>query len=141
MRKMSLKRELEEIAEVLTVMPDNMVEVSAPTQLVKVIEASCEEKIFTMIYCFKEWCKPCKRIAPTFVELAKNNPNVSFVKVDLEIPQMKPHFADIKTVPTFLFYKDGEEVARVDGANEKSSDREYLLTRFGEIYAEFCGEN
>jgi len=66
---------------------------------------------------FGTWCGPCKRIAPQFEELAKNNTNVIFLKVDIEACPSVAEENDIQALPTFVLYKDGVERGRVEGAD------------------------
>jgi len=64
------------------------------------------------------WCGPCKKIAPYFEELARNNPTVVFVHVDLD--KFKFTISDlsgVSSVPTFLFFKNKRKVTEVKGAN------------------------
>jgi len=64
------------------------------------------------------WCGPCKKIAPYFEELARNNPSVVFVHVDLD--HFKHTISDLSgvhSVPTFLFFKNKRLVTEIKGAN------------------------
>jgi len=64
------------------------------------------------------WCGPCKKIAPYFEELARNNPSVVFIHVDLD--QFRNSISDLSgvhSVPTFLFFKNKRKVNEVKGAN------------------------
>lgn len=63
-----------------------------------------------------DWCGPCKQIAPMYVELAKkySRPGVCVLakeNIELELSQ------NIRGVPTFLFFKDGQYVDVVTGAD------------------------
>merc|ERR1712006_49985 len=60
------------------------------------------------------WCGPCQRIAPVFVKLAEEMPDVVFVKVDVDENEETAGSCGISCVPTFQFYK-GREGARVLG--------------------------
>jgi len=55
------------------------------------------------------WCGPCKRIAPIIEELATEYEGKAFIgKIDIEeSPEVTEKF-DIMSVPTILFFKDGE---------------------------------
>ncbi|XP_062097839.1 thioredoxin H1-like [Humulus lupulus] len=64
------------------------------------------------------WCGPCRIIAPAFDELAKNTPNVLFLKVDIdELLDVSTEWK-IRSVPTFLFIKEGKLVDSFSGANK-----------------------
>jgi thioredoxin 2 len=63
-----------------------------------------------------EWCGPCKAMAPVFAAAAKQHPLVRFVKVDSDAaPQASARFG-IRSIPTLILFKGGNEVARVSGA-------------------------
>jgi thioredoxin 2 len=63
------------------------------------------------------WCPPCRAFAPTYVEAARRlEPHVRLAKVDTEAePQLGARFA-IRSIPTLVAFRDGQEVARVSGA-------------------------
>jgi len=64
------------------------------------------------------WCGPCKRIAPTFSNLSNEYPNVTFLKVDIDENEELANRFSITGVPAFVFFKSGQEVTRIVGANE-----------------------
>ncbi|MES1910169.1 MAG: hypothetical protein MHM6MM_002816 [Cercozoa sp. M6MM] len=66
---------------------------------------------------FATWCGPCKRVAPALKRFAAEyEGRVSFLKVDVdEMPEVTEE-NEITAMPTFVFFKDGSEVARVMGA-------------------------
>ncbi len=66
-----------------------------------------------------KWCGPCKRIAPQFNTLASTMNDVVFCKVDIDSAKDLASNFKIKTVPTFVFIKNGATIqnATVQGAN------------------------
>lgn len=67
------------------------------------------------------WCGPCKMLAPTVETLADENEGrlaVAKVNVD-ESPDLAAKFG-IRGVPTLIFFKNGTEVKRIVGAQNKS---------------------
>ncbi|MBI4687168.1 MAG: thioredoxin [Nitrospirae bacterium] len=66
------------------------------------------------------WCGPCRTIAPTVEELAKEyNGKAKFVKVNTdENPDLASRFK-ITGIPTLIFFKDGKPVDQVVGAVPK----------------------
>ncbi len=63
-----------------------------------------------------EWCGPCKAMAPTFAAVARQMPEVRFVKVDSDAaPNASARF-NIRSIPTLILFKGGDELARLSGA-------------------------
>lgn len=70
-----------------------------------------------IIDCFATWCGPCKVIAPKVVEMSKEFPNARFYKLDVDdVPDVAQELG-VRAMPTFIFFKDGEKVDEVVGAN------------------------
>jgi len=65
------------------------------------------------------WCGPCKRIAPAFAQLAEQKKDVAvFAKVDVDNAKKVAQSKNIKSMPTFHFYKNGRKIDEMKGANE-----------------------
>jgi thioredoxin-like negative regulator of GroEL len=62
-------------------------------------------------------CVPCVALAPHVDQLAEERPDISVVK--LEAPKARRVCIDLRvmTMPTFLLFRDGEEVARLSDPN------------------------
>jgi len=66
------------------------------------------------------WCGPCKVIAPKFDELSDKYPQAKFLKV---IGDASPEASKlmkregVRSVPSFHYFKNGEKVDVVNGAN------------------------
>ena len=66
---------------------------------------------------FAVWCGPCKVIAPKVVEFSKKYGKARFYKVDVdEVPDVAQEL-NIRAMPTFKLFKDGEEFKSVVGMN------------------------
>ena len=64
-----------------------------------------------------EWCGPCRMIAPILMELArdyKDRLKVAKINVDEE-PDLASRYG-IQSIPTLLFFKDGQMVKQQIGA-------------------------
>ena len=63
---------------------------------------------------FATWCPPCKAIAPVFEQLSGRHAvegQLAFVKVNVdEVRELAAAYA-ITAMPTFLFFKNGKQVA------------------------------
>jgi thioredoxin 1 len=64
-----------------------------------------------------EWCGPCRMIAPVLEEIAEDSDGeVTLMKVNVDENSALAARHDIRSIPTILFFKDGEIVDRVVGA-------------------------
>ena len=63
------------------------------------------------------WCGPCRQMAPAVAEAAKAlEPQVRLAKLDTEAhPQPAARF-NIRSIPTMILFKGGQEAARISGA-------------------------
>lgn len=65
-------------------MGGKVTEVSSSAEFNRIIGASK----LTVVDFFATWCGPCKAIAPELERMAASNPNVNFVKVDVDKSQV-----------------------------------------------------
>ena len=71
---------------------------------------------------YAEWCGPCKVMAPTVEELAAEV-KATVVKVNVEeLPPVAARY-DVKSIPAFVVFEDGEATERLVGMQEKSDLR------------------
>jgi thioredoxin 2 len=64
-----------------------------------------------------DWCAPCKMMAPQFAAAAKQlDSRVRAIKVDTEKLQETARRFAIRSIPTLILLRDGQEVARQAGA-------------------------
>jgi len=67
------------------------------------------------------WCGPCKGFAPVFEEVADENPDLKFVKVDTDQEQaLAGHFA-IRSIPTLMIFREQVIVFQQPGALPKGA--------------------
>ncbi len=64
-----------------------------------------------------EWCGPCKMMAPAFAQAAEQlEPGVRLAKLDTEAAQAIAAQYQIRSIPTLVLFRDGQEVLRHSGA-------------------------
>ncbi|TRZ81612.1 thioredoxin [bacterium] len=84
-------------------MSDNIIEVTDDN-----FKETISEGIVLVDF-WAEWCGPCKALVPTLEELASKNEDIKVVKVNVEkCPDTATSFK-IRSIPTLIFFKDGEE--------------------------------
>ena len=69
---------------------------------------------------YANWCPPCKAAAPVFAILSKEYTSVKFLKVDVDKNTKTSHAMDIKAMPTFIVFKNGNEVESLQGFSESN---------------------
>lgn len=66
---------------------------------------------------YASWCGPCMHAKPIFVEVAKKlSAKCVFGVANVDDNRLLATQFGVETVPTFIFFKKGKEVARVTGA-------------------------
>ena len=64
------------------------------------------------------WCGPCKLIAPTYEEFSKTYGDCVFIHVDVDELEDLPDNQDVRGVPTFKYFKNGNLLCQFSGANK-----------------------
>ena len=63
---------------------------------------------------YADWCGPCKTMSSAIGQIAAQHPNVTFLKVNTDMfPEIS---SSIRSLPTIIFYKNGQQVHRQSGA-------------------------
>lgn len=80
-------------------------------------QAIATEGKLVIIDFFATWCGPCKMISPMVEKFAVEYSQAAFFKLDVDEVGTIAQKHDVTAMPTFLYFKDGKEIARVVGAN------------------------
>uniref|UniRef100_A0A8C2UTW3 Glutaredoxin 3 n=1 Tax=Chinchilla lanigera TaxID=34839 RepID=A0A8C2UTW3_CHILA len=74
-------------------------------------------KSLLVVHFWAPWAPQCVQMNDVMAELAKEHPQVSFVKLEAEaVPEISEKY-EISSVPTFLFFKNSQKIDRLDGAH------------------------
>ena len=65
------------------------------------------------------WCGPCRMIAPVLEEVAKERPDVTVCKVDVDEERELALEYGASSIPTLLVFRDGKVVNQSIGAMPK----------------------
>ena len=78
-----------------------------------------EDKLLVVDF-FATWCGPCKKLSPTLDEVSEElGEQVNIVKVDVDESEDLAMNYGIRSVPTVLFFKNGQQVDKFLGALPK----------------------
>ncbi len=73
-----------------------------------------------------DWCGPCKMLAPVVHELAEENSDVIFAKVNVDSePDIAGQFG-IMSIPTLILFKNGEKAAVSVGFKQKDELESFI---------------
>lgn len=73
------------------------------------------------------WCGPCKAIGPIIEELASTfSDKIKFTKCNVDDNPVTPSKYGIRSIPTLIFYKEGNVVEQVTGIIAKSKLEETI---------------
>ena len=79
------------------------------------------------------WCGPCRMIAPIIEELAEEyEGRAKVVKMDVDNNPQVPMQFGIRSIPTLLFFKDGQVADQLIGAVPKKQLAEKLEALAGQ---------
>ncbi|HEX2897091.1 MAG TPA: thioredoxin [candidate division Zixibacteria bacterium] len=104
---------------------------------VVVTDASFEQEVLksntpVVVDFWAEWCGPCKMIAPILDEIAREyDGRIKVTKLDVDANNKTAGRYNIMSIPSLLFFKNGQLVDQVVGALPKSQ----LTTRLEKVLA------
>ena len=80
-----------------------------------------EAKEPVLVDFWAEWCGPCRMVGPVLDELAKEyEGKIKIAKVNVDENQQVSMDYHIRSIPTLLFFKNGQMVKQLVGAHPKS---------------------
>ncbi|MBT4319257.1 thioredoxin [Candidatus Bathyarchaeota archaeon] len=92
---------------------------------VEVTDASFDEFVKNnpkvVVDCWAAWCAPCRMLTPIIDELAEEKVDVKFAKLDVDKNRAVPQRYGIMSIPTLLYFKDGQLVDKTLGALPKAA--------------------
>ena len=72
------------------------------------------------------WCGPCRMIAPTLEEIAEEREDIKVCKVNVDEEQALALEHGIMSIPTLLYFKDGEKIGQSVGVIPKEKILSYI---------------
>ncbi len=82
----------------------------------QIIDEVLKNEGLVVVDFFATWCAPCQMLAPVLIELDKKyGDEVEFYKVNIDESEDAAIRYGVSSVPTLIFFKDGEEIDRQVG--------------------------
>ncbi|XP_063163422.1 glutaredoxin-3 isoform X1 [Candoia aspera] len=92
-----------------------LLEAASSAQFQDLLQRS--DRSLVVVHFWAPWAPQCVQMNNVMAELAKEHPQVTFVKLEAEaVPEVSEKY-EISSVPTFLFFKDSQKIDRLDGAH------------------------
>lgn len=82
----------------------------------QIIDEVLKNEGLVVVDFFATWCAPCQMLAPVLIELDKKyGDEVEFYKVNIDESEDAAIRYGVSSVPTLIFFKNGEEIDRQVG--------------------------
>jgi len=101
--------------------PDSVREVESDEAFDDVVES--EDRVLVDFYA--DWCGPCRTMAPR-VEAIAAETDVAVLEVNVEEAPTVGHRFDVRSLPTFLGFREGAVVGRLVGVQSRDNLEELL---------------
>lgn len=75
---------------------------------------------------YADWCGPCKMLGPVLEEVAKEDPSLTIVKVNVDNEQALAQHFKVQSIPTLYLFKDGQAVAQTMGYQAKPMLQQFI---------------
>ena len=76
---------------------------------------------------FATWCGPCKMISPILEKFAEAHPEIKVIKVDVDAFSDIANTYGIRSIPTLIYFKNGEIVDKKLGFMDLNKLENWLL--------------
>lgn len=84
------------------------------------------ENIYTVLKFKAPWCSPCKSLAKTLDSVLPEFSNIKVEEIDIDEDVEKSREYKIRSIPTIVMIKDGEEIDRLIGNQTAEQIKKFL---------------
>lgn len=84
-----------------------------------ITDADYKEKIASgkvVVDFYADWCGPCQMFAPVFESVAKNPPDITFLKCNVDLAKRPAAEFGVRSIPTIIAFSNGQVVDTAMGA-------------------------
>jgi thioredoxin 1 len=78
---------------------------------------------------YATWCGPCSMLAPIIEKVAKDHPELTVVKVDVDEAQGIAARFDVYSIPTLVYFEKGQKVRQDAGYRDEDSVKRFANIR------------
>ena len=78
---------------------------------------------------YADWCIPCQMLSPILAELDKKYNDLEIYKLNADESENFTTLNNITSIPTLIFYKDGEEKDRIVGVASMDDLEKIVATK------------
>ncbi len=69
---------------------------------------------------YADWCKPCNQLSSIIAQVSREFTNITFIKVNIDtFSNIRSHYK-IKSIPTLIYFKNGNKIFRSMGLMSKN---------------------
>lgn len=80
-----------------------------------------DQKGLVLVDFWAEWCGPCRQLGPILEEISKEVSYVQIVKMNVDEAPSKAAEFGIRSIPTMLLFKNGENIDSKIGFSSKDN--------------------
>lgn len=73
-----------------------------------------------------KWCGPCRMLGPVLDEVASENEDIKFIKIDIDEIEVLPRKFDVMSIPTILVFENGNLVREKTGYMDKDELLDFI---------------
>ncbi len=84
-------------------------------------------KGYVIIDYWASWCAPCRMASPIFEELSEEMKEIKFAKLNVDEERLIAQANKINSIPTFILFKNGIEIARFLGVMPKEVMKQKIM--------------
>ena len=103
-------------------MSQNVLEITSENFQKEVLES--DKKVLVDFYA--DWCGPCKKLSPIIEEVAGEESNVKFVKLNIDLAEDIAIEYQVMSIPTLVVMENGKEISRNVGLLDKEEVRSLI---------------
>ena len=99
--------------------------------IIRIKEEEFEEKVLknskkVLVDFYADWCGPCRMLSPIIEEIAKENDEYEFVKVNVDdCPEVSRKYG-VMSIPTLIVFENGVEKKKTLGFHSLDEVKGFL---------------